>query len=70
LDQYCAARSIQGQEGPVIELKEEWKLIYLALAIRHGDRSPIHSMPGSVPVKYTLSDEKLLDEEALEYAKR
>lgn len=70
LDQYCAAKSIQGQEGPAIELKDEWKLIYLALTIRHGDRSPIHSMPGSTPTPQAHSEKNLLDEEALDYAKR
>ena len=70
LDQYCAANSIQGQEGAAIELKDEWKLIYLALTIRHGDRSPIHSMPGSAPTHHAHLGKNLLDEEALDYAKR
>ena len=70
LDQYCAAQSIQGQEGPAVEIQDEWKLIYLAITIRHGDRSPIHSMPGSAPTPQAHSGKNLLDEEALDYAKR
>ena len=52
---------------PAIELerKEEGKLISLALAIRHGDRSPIPSMPGYTPTPQAHSEKNLLHEEAM-----
>ena len=52
---------------PAIELerKEEGKLISLALAIRHGDRSPIPSMPGCTPTPQAHSEKNLLHEEAM-----
>ena len=68
LDQYCAAMSIKGQEDGSDAYKN-LKLVFLALAIRHGDRSPIHSLPGS---NISIFDSKklLLDDEASQHSPR
>ena len=47
---YCAASKLTtGEEGATFENSDQYELHYLLFTIRHGDRSAIHSMPGSLP---------------------
>ena len=49
---YCAENINGGEEGslkPGPGGSRDYELHYVALTIRHGDRSAIHSMPGSLP---------------------
>jgi len=48
---YCAERINGGEEGMLKpgDSANELVLHYVALTIRHGDRSAIHSMPGALP---------------------
>jgi hypothetical protein len=51
LDLYCAKTQVLGAENSYFYDKEKFKLKNLVITIRHGDRSPIHIVPGSSAVE-------------------
>ena len=69
LNQYCSSKVVKGVEGKTFDSSEYWLLSNLVITIRHGDRSPIHSLPGSVPIQ-TSSSAFLIEPEANEKAKK
>ena len=58
LNDYCPVSILHGSEGilspPELELDMELK--YILINIRHGDRSAIHTMPGSSPLNREIPD--------------
>lgn len=71
LSQYCSINvPMTNREGPTFQGHEEYKLEYILLTIRHGDRSSIHQMPGSDTDSHLDSPLRLYDERAKEYIPR
>jgi len=74
LDQYCSNDVVRGEDGSEsFTQHDRWNLAFLAITIRHGDRSPIHSLPGSIykePHPFYSSSVKLLDNDASKFAER
>lgn len=71
LDQYCSNDVVQGEDGATsFSQHDGWNLAFLAITIRHGDRSPIHSLLGSKHKNFDNSLVKLLDIDAVKYSKR
>jgi len=64
LDKYCNKEIPKRKVSN--ELSSNWKLVYLALNIRHGDRSPIHNIPGTVS-ESSHSANALIDDKVLGY---
>ena len=60
LNQYCASKVVKGVEGGIFAGSEYWSLTHLVFTIRHGDRSPIHNLPGSSKININASDSNLL----------
>jgi hypothetical protein len=50
LQQYCSAKTPVASDGHFVDKSSDvkWNLRFVAINIRHGDRSAIHSMPGSI----------------------
>jgi hypothetical protein len=74
---YCSFHIPPGSESDRALSRYDLELRHLVIAIRHGDRSAIHTMPGSAPLSgdnNNLDDKdgspKLLDPRALEHASR
>lgn len=70
LNDYCSINIVRGSEGilnpPELELDMELK--YILINIRHGDRSAIHTMPGSSPTSLEIPDKgPYLEPNALNY---
>jgi hypothetical protein len=71
LDLYCAKTQALGAENSYFYDKEKFKLKNLVITIRHGDRSPIHIVPGSSAVEDPVSSlakaSLLLDKDVIEH---
>ncbi len=74
---YCNEQILPGVEGPTkFHGHEHFVLKDLIVTIRHGDRSGIHVMPGSVRVAHDSNfhsyhhDNPLIDPQALRYASK
>jgi hypothetical protein len=50
LHSYCNANIPPATLNNVVEPAQDWKLKYLAINIRHGDRSAIHHTPGTYKI--------------------
>ena len=50
LSSYCAQHSVKGKEGTGNIDKNRYELHSLLIAHRHGDRSPIHTIPGDIQI--------------------
>jgi hypothetical protein len=71
LQQYCNKHLwMSGVEGRSFQGNHNWELKYLALTIRHGDRSAIHSVPGAKRLVLRNKGEFLLDPEAVHFNPR
>ena len=74
LEQNCSNDVVRGEDGSAsFSQFNEWTLAFIAITIRHGDRSPIHSLPGSIHKRVHFSDSSsvtLLDIDAAKFAKR
>ncbi len=69
LAQYCNNNPSPGSCGRTFDGNEQWQLKHITLTIRHGDRTSIHSVPGSRPAKLTRKSE-LLDPVALKHTSK
>lgn len=67
---YCSLKVAIGAEGPHFIEHEKFILEYVLLTIRHGDRSSIHKMPGSIDNGIANPDNPFYDSRALQYIPR
>lgn len=70
LDRYCNIE-IPNRQLLNHSLKENWTLQYLAINIRHGDRSAIHRMPGTTTfIDSSLPSQTPLDNKTTIYIEK
>ena len=65
LEEYCSASTPVAEDGR-FERSKDWRLRYLAINIRHGDRSSIHNIPGALE-QIKGEDYTYVEEEALSF---